>query len=204
MPAQVQELIDKIKSEGIEVAQKKAQEIETLAQKKAQEIIFIAQKSAEKLIFEANSEIKKSQEASQIAIKHAGRDTLLALHKEINRILNKIIVQSISAALTPEHLSQIISTAVKNYVDDPSTASIKVVLNPADLENLKNGYIEKLKIEIKRPIQFQSSDDIHKGFTISFDGGKSSFDFSDASLAEYLGSYVNEEVAAILKESSRS
>ncbi len=31
MPAQVQELIDKIKSEGIEVAQKKAQEIETLA-----------------------------------------------------------------------------------------------------------------------------------------------------------------------------
>ena len=80
---------------------------------------------------------------------------------------------------------------------------MRVALSPADYEKLRQGVISKLQKEIKDPIKFQSSEDIHKGFTVSFDGGRSSFDFSDTAMAEYLGSYLSQEVAQLLKESAK-
>ena len=74
----------------------------------------------------------------------------------------------------------------------------------ADLKKLKEGFIGKLKEKIKQPIVFQSQEDINAGFTISFDKGQTRFDFSDQSLAQYLGGYLNNEVAAILKDSLSS
>jgi hypothetical protein len=50
----------------------------------------------------------------------------------------------------------------------------------------------------------RSADNIRAGFTISFDQGKSCFDFTDESLAEFLGQYLNEHVTKILKESLKA
>ena len=94
-------------------------------------------------------------------------------------------------------ISEIVKGSVKaNLVDN----NIEVTLNADDLKKLKDGFIAKLQKEIKQPITFKSSDGISSGFTISFDDGKSCFDFSDASLIEYLGSYLNAKVAALLSE----
>ena len=205
MSQQVQELIDKIKSEGIDAAQKKGQEIESQAQKKAQETIEHGQKRSEQMIVQAKEEIKKFQEAAQANIKQAARDTLLNLKREINQILQALITQEVSDTLTPENLAAIITAAVKSFLNQQTAATdVRVALSPTDLEKLRNGFLAKLQDELTKPIQCQANGDMHKGFTISFDGGKSSFDFSDASLAEYLGTYLNEEVAALVKEAVKS
>jgi len=200
MSEQVQELIDKIKAEGVAAVQQRAKEIEAVAQKKAQEILREAQQRTEKMLRETQSEIKKSQEAAEMAIKQAARDTLLSLRKEINRLLNRIVAQEVSGALSAEQTSRIIEAVVKGFAPRSSDKEIKVVLNPADLKILKNGALIKLQKELKNSLTIQSSEDIHKGFTISFDAGKSYFDFSDASLAEYMGSFLNEELGQLLKE----
>ena len=70
-----------------------------------------------------------------------------------------------------------------------------------DLEKLQKGLMAKLQQDVKKGVTFQSTE-IAKGFTISFDGGKSYFDFSDASLAEYLSAALNPEVANLLKEAT--
>ena len=202
MAQQVQELIDKIKSEGIETAQQKAKEIEAQAHQKAKQIVQDAQRQADQIIAKANEEIKKSENASRMALSQVFRDMVLKLKKEVSVILGRIVQQHVSGALDPENLAEIIESAVKNFLKSSSGKhDVLVTLSPADAEKLKHGFISKLQKEIKEPIRFQSSEDIHKGFAISFDGGKSSFDFSDAALAEYLGSYLNQEVANLLKES---
>ncbi|MBI5415751.1 MAG: hypothetical protein HZA29_02945, partial [Candidatus Omnitrophica bacterium] len=70
---------------------------------------------------------------------------------------------------------------------------------PKDLRELRDGSLAKLQKQIKHPVHFEACEDIGKGFTVSFDNGKSSFDFSEAALAEYLSVYLNEELAALLK-----
>ena len=65
----------------------------------------------------------------------------------------------------------------------------------------KQQRFQSLKKKVKEPIVFKTSDEISKGFTISFDGGKSSFDFTDESLAQYLGRFLNSQVAQLVKDS---
>jgi len=77
---------------------------------------------------------------------------------------------------------------------------IRVALSGGDLKTLENGFLAKLKSAVKQPLVLRSADNIRGGFTISFDQGKSCFDFTDESLAEFLSQYLNEHVAQILKE----
>ena len=62
--------------------------------------------------------------------------------------------------------------------------------------------MQKLQEKIKKSITFHSSEGLKTGFTISFDQGKSSFDFSDTSLIEYLGEYLKKEIFELLKETN--
>lgn len=205
MESQVQGLIDKIKTEGIQEAEQKAGEIEQQAQSRGQDIINKAKQRADELIVGARQESKKIREATQTVLLQASRDMLLNLRKEIETILERIVAGDIHKALTPEELSGIIEETVKGYLAQNSDVSdITVTLASRDLKKLKEGFIAKLKTKIKQPITFQSADDMGAGFTISFDNGKSCFDFTDKSLVEYLGGYLNAEVSSLLKKTISS
>ena len=200
MAKQVQELIDKIKQEGFEAAQEKAQTIEVAAQEKAKAIIDDATAKAKDILEKAKAEAQKTEETSKAAISQASRDILLDLRKEIQKVLNALIRQEVKEALSAEALGTMIQTIVQDFCkkSDKDT-DIKVVLSKKDLEQLKKGILSKLQEKLKDKIVFESSEEVVGGFTISFDSGKSSFDFTDQSLAEYLSAYLNPEVGQILK-----
>lgn len=203
MSQHVQELIDKIKNEGVQAADQKAKEIEDQANKKAEEILANANREAEQIIVNAKEEVKKMQESTHMALRQSSRDTLLSLRKEIENTLHKIINNEVSDALTSDTLAEIIAAVAKGQSDGKSSDDIIVSLNNKDQEKLKSGFMSKLQKQVKQSIKIQSSDDIGKGFTISFDSGKSSFDFTDESLAEYLGTFLNAQVADLVGEASQ-
>ncbi len=200
MSQQVQELIDKIKTEGLAAADQKSRELEEQAKRNAQGILNEANKRAQDLLLDAEEEIRKKQEASRTALQQASRDTLLSLKKEVQKLLQKVIAAQVADALPPQKLSEIISAIAHKAVDGKSAdAGIAVVLSPKDLQELRDGFLAKLQKQLKHPVHFQAAEDIGKGFTVSFDSGRSSFDFSQEALAEYLSVYLNEELAALLK-----
>jgi len=201
MTQNVQELINKIKSDGIQAAEQKAREIEDAAKAEANKVLVDARKQKEAMIVQAKEEINRLQESANKALQQSSRDTLLSLKKEIQNTLKKIVEQQVKDTLTSENLAQILSDVIKNFVNQDENASLQVAVSAKDLEKLQNGFVSKLQKQIKQQIKLQAADDIGKGFTISFDEGKSSFDFTDASLAEYLSSYLNAQVSTIVKDS---
>jgi len=201
MAQHVKELIDKIKAEGVEAAQKKAAEIEQAAQKKADSIIAQAQENAHDIVSQAKKEAENIRQTTQVSLEQASRDMLLDLRVKIQSELNAIINNEVKDALTVENVGDIIAACIKSYLKKKSAeVDIKVAVSPRDLNKLKKGFIAKLQDKLKRDIEFQPSEEIGKGFTISFDGGKSCFDFTDLSLAEYLSNYLNPEIAALLQK----
>ena len=198
MSPQIQELIDKIKSEGIQSADTKAKEIEVQAKASADKIIEEAKKKAEQMMVNAKQEIEKLQESSNMALTQASRDMILSLRKKMEELLAKIIESSVKDVLSEEKLTTILENVIQESIKDKQGA--EVVLSEKNLQVLKDGFIAKLQKKVKEPITFKSSQDIGKGFTISFDEGKSCFDFTNASLAEFLGKYLNAHVGEILKE----
>lgn len=200
MSEQIQELINKIKSEGVQVAEQQAKEIEENAQKKAAEIIAQAKKEKERLIAEAKVEAEKTKVSTDIALKQAARDMLLSLRKEIAQMLQKIVVAQIGDALSIEKMGEIIVAVALKYFEAQGIFDITVAVSEQDLGQFKTDIVGKLKDQMKKDVTVSGSADIAKGFTISFDQGKSSFDFTDKSLAEYLAAYVNQYVGSLLKE----
>ncbi len=206
MSEQLQDLIEKIKKEGVQKADELGRSIEAQARQKADEIIRQANVSAGQIIGQAQAERQKMMDSARIALKQASRDVLLNLRKEIDATLRKIIARDVGRALTPDNLAGIIHEAIAGYFKhQPSGHSeVAIVLSAHDLKNLKDGFVAELKEKLKHPVTLKSASHISAGFTISFDGGKSFFDFTDESLAEYLSVYLNAEVAKILKESLKS
>jgi V/A-type H+-transporting ATPase subunit E len=201
----VQELINKIKVEGIEAADMKSKEIEHQAQLRAQKIVQDAQRKAELIVTEADLEVKKMKESAHIALKHASRDTILSLKKEIQKTLQKVASTQISEALSADHLTQTLTHIIEKTLEHQGKdMSLQVAVSPKDIEKIKSVILNKFQKQLKHPIHVQASNDIGHGFTISFDAGKSSFDFSDQSLAEYLGNFLNPQLAALITEASGS
>lgn len=202
MTQQVQELIDKIKQEGVHAAEQKAAEIEAEAKRKAEETVNKAKREAEKILNTAKEEVKKLKESTHASLQQAARDTVLSLRQEVERILQRLVRHEVAESLTGEHLARILEAVATGALKgDHLEADIRITVSQKDLHHLEKGLLSKLQKQIKHPIKLQASDDIAHGFTISYDGGRSCFDFSDASLAQFLGSFVNSQVSALIKES---
>jgi len=205
MTQQVQDLIDKIKMEGIGAAEKVANNIKQKAQDQSNKIIEDAKSQAQKIIDDVNQKAKKVQESTYMSLQQASRDTLLSLRKEIENQLQLIIKKEVKESLKVEQLGRVLEAIIKETVSKGVVeGDIVIDVNKDDLDKLKKTAHSKLQKQLKQKIILQSSGDIGNGFTISFDSGKSSFDFTDQSLAQFLSTFLNTQVSDLMKESVKS
>jgi V/A-type H+/Na+-transporting ATPase subunit E len=187
MAEEIKDLIDKIQKEGI-----------IAAEKQAAQIIAEARMQAEKIIEQANSEAKRLDASTNASLKQAGRDLLISLRKEINSMLERLVKLNIRQVLTVEELTRIIKELIKNA---PLSLGSQIIISLAqqDKDKLEKGFLKQLVEETKKQIILKSTDEIDSGFIVSFDAGKSTFDFSTQALTEYISSSLRPELNRILK-----
>jgi V/A-type H+-transporting ATPase subunit E len=202
MAEEIRDLIEKINQEGIKAAEEKAHNIEAAAKQRADTILAQARLEAEEMIAAAKDRIRREDEKGKILLAQAGRDLLLSLRKEMNATLGRIVVSDIQQALTPEALFKLVSEVVKNYSAGESS-DITVFLKKEELETLEKNFLHKLREETKKKIILRPAEEISGGFTISFDSGKSCYDFTDKALAEYIGTYLKPKLNRILQEAMK-
>jgi V/A-type H+-transporting ATPase subunit E len=203
MAEDIKGLIEKIQQEGIQAAQAKAKEIEEAAKKEAEAMIKKAQADANKLLAEAKEKIATEEKSSRALLSQAGRDLILSLRKEINSLLDKIIQAQVREALSPEEIFKILLSLIKEHRGQEAEAII-ISLKKEDLEKLEKGFLGELKEHSKKGITLKPSEDILAGFTISFDAGRSQFDFTDQALADYISLYLKPKLGAILQEEKKT
>ncbi|MFA6384261.1 MAG: V-type ATP synthase subunit E family protein [Candidatus Omnitrophota bacterium] len=202
MADQIKELIEKIQAEGVQAAQDKAAEIETEARRKADWIVQKATAQAQKIVDDAQETVSRMQASGQAALQQSGRDVLLTLKKEIVAMLQRVIASQIAAALTPEELSRILTGLIQVYCSKNDT-KIVVYLKEQDRQSLEGNFLNRLKDELKKDIELRVQGEINAGLVISFDAGKSQFDFTDKALAEYIGSFLKPAITALLNGQKR-
>nr|MBU1328973.1 hypothetical protein [Candidatus Omnitrophota bacterium] len=200
MPENLKGLLEKINQEGIRSAEEKAGLIEDKAKKDAEKILGDTRKLADEIIQKAKTEAEKIKVSANLSVKQASRDLLLGLKEDIRKTLNKIMAGEITKDLSSEETAGILADLIDKYADkNGKTEDMKILVNKVDLEKIKNTFISKLKNKISAGVEFKPSQNINAGFSISFDKGKSYFDFSDEGLLETLCVYLNPELAKIIK-----
>jgi len=204
MEIQMQELIDKIKKEGIESASEESARIKNEAAEEASRIIAAAQKEAADIVDRGKADAERSEKAGKAALEQASRNLLLAFKMEVQSLLDKVCVQAAASAYSEDTLKKVLPELLKAWGAKSGTDSINLLLTEADLGKLKSWATGALDAELKKGLELKSDRNLSAGFKIANKDGSAYYDFSAESVAELLSAYLNPQLAELLKAAGKN
>jgi V/A-type H+-transporting ATPase subunit E len=199
MEIQVQELIDRIKKDGVKAATEEANKIKAEASAEAQRIVETAKKEADNLLERAKQDAERSEKAGIAALEQASRNLILAFKDEIQALLNKIINDNVGANYNDDVLKSALPELIKKWADKEGE-DLSVVLPEGELSRLQGFFKEKLKNELSKGVELKSNRKLATGFRISNKEGSVYYDFSSEAVAKQLSAYLNPKLAELLKK----
>ncbi|MBN2600667.1 MAG: hypothetical protein JXR87_01595 [Candidatus Marinimicrobia bacterium] len=195
MESKLEHLIEKIKSDGIEEAKKAAAEIAKSAQKEADDIVKKAKAEAEKIITEAEKEAEKLQSNAESALKQASRDTVLVTKEKLLKLFDAAFKKELGERMSPEFLNELVIKIVDSWGKDKE---LEVLVSDKDLKPLRELIFSKGRKELQDTVTIKVDKGISKGFRIGLKDNDVYYDFSDESVAEFLGEFLNPGIREIL------
>jgi len=202
MKIQVQELIDKIKKDGIKTATDEANRIKAEAEAEARRILEAAKKEADDLISNGKQDAQRSESAGIAALQQASRNLVLAFKDEINSLLSRIINEQVSANYNEDILKNTLPELLKAWAAKGSD-NMAVILPEAELSKLQGFFKDKLAGELSKGLELKSNRKLSCGFRISNKEGSVYYDFSAEAVADLLSTYLNPKLAELLKEAAK-
>ena len=199
MDVQLQELIDKIKKDGVATAEKEAAKIIDAAEKKAETIIADAQSKAEQIIKNGKNETQRIEKASEEAIVQAGRNMLLSFKDSLIQELDGLILTETAKAQSKDVLAKLVPETVKAWAKNADASELSVLLSEKDLKALEKGLTASLKAEIKKGLEIKPDKTLTAGFRIGVKNGAAFYDYSAEALSEMFAAYLNPKVAGLMK-----
>jgi V/A-type H+-transporting ATPase subunit E len=203
MDVQLQELIDKIKKDGVAAAEKESAKTIAESEKKAEKIIADAQEKAAESIKNAKIEAEKTEKASDEAIKQAARNMLLSFKDSLVAELDGLIQAETGKALSKDVLGKLIPETVKAWAKNTDASELSVLLSEKDLKALETSFKTQLKAEIKKGLEIKPDKTLTAGFRIGVKNGAAFYDYSADALAQMFAAYLNPKVAALLQVAAK-
>lgn len=203
MEVQLQELVDKIKKDGVAAADEKAAEIIRAAEEKAKNIIEKAEAEAQESVKKAEAEALRFQKAAESSIDQAGRNTLISFRQGLLNELNAIIKAETAKNYDSTVLKNLIPEAVKGWVKTGNTENLSVILADKDLKELESSLSAALKDQIAKGMELKADSKIAGGFRIGTKDGSAYYDFSAEAVADLFSSYLSPKTAEILKNAAK-
>ena len=199
MDVQLQELIDKIKSEGIKTAEEESARVLKEAEHKANDITADAHKEASNIIAKAKQEAHRFEQTAKEAVKQAGRNTILSLRTRITEIFDAVIAEETKQAYSLKVLEEAIVSLIKAW-NKEKIPNLQVLLSVSDLKKIENQLKSRLAAELKKGVELKPFPELQAGFRIAMKDGSAYYNFSDQGIAEILAEYMNPKIAEIVQE----
>lgn len=197
MDIRVQELLEKIKRDGIEQAEADAAKIRAEAESRRADIVAAAEKEAKAIVAKAKADAERAEDAGKAALAQASRDLVLAFRGEIERVLASIVGAEVGAAFDAETVKKALPAILEAWAKD-GRDELSVLLPAKDLSSLEAFFKDKLSAALRKGVDLKPHKDAKAGFRIAEKGGAAYYDFSADAVAAMLGSYLNARLAAIV------
>ena len=198
MEIQLQELIDKIKKDGIESASGEAARVKRDAEAEAARIVAAAQKEAADIVSRGKADAERFERAGIAAVEQASRNLVLAFRGEIQGLLDKLAAEAVSSAYSADVVKGILPDLIKNWAAK-NTDSLTVLLSEGDLRKLDDAFRAQVNSALKGGVDLKAGRAIDGGFRIAEKDGSAFYDFSAESVAKLLSDHLNPKLAEILK-----
>ncbi len=204
MTEELQSLLDRIRTEGVERAEAEAQGIVAEAQQRARQIVAEAEAGAGELRRQAEADAAASRERGEKALDQAGRDFLLTLQKRIEAILCETLRDTVAAALTPDVVADMLVRLAEAYAaHDMNESRVDVLLAPDDRDSVAALVMQKYRDLVSQGLTLRADERLAKGFKVSFIDDKLYHDFSLSALAEALAPVLKPSLGACVARAAQ-
>jgi V/A-type H+-transporting ATPase subunit E len=170
----VQALIDRIRDQGVQSANREAARILTEAEAKASQLLADAQKQVEQLRAKATADIEAEQAAAQEALKLSARDTVMRLKNLVSTAFETFVRRLVTTATQDRELMKNLVLVLAGHSADEfiKDKQIQILLSDALLTGQPDPKLRELS---KQTILSLSSDMLREGVELipssSVEGG---------------------------------
>lgn len=203
MEIQLQELVEKIRKDGVETAEAESAEIVKKAGERAEAILKSARAEADALVRSAKEESEKFERAAVSSVTQAARNLMISFRDGIEAELERIIRRDTKAAYDANTLKVLVPETVKAWIAKSGVNDIAVLLSGPDAAKLEASLTETLRTEISKGLVIRADRNLDAGFRIAAKDGSAYYDFSADSVADLFSAYLNPRVAEILKSAAK-
>ncbi|ANF33604.1 V-type ATP synthase subunit E [Borrelia turicatae] len=196
MQFEVKDLINKIKKDGLEEAEKLANEIILNAKRDAEAIVLKAESDAKDLKMQAEAEANEYKRYSLEASRQAVRDLIIGTEKNIKSLFKTALKDSVSRVYDDNFLRDLIIKVVDIWSKNDK---IDIMLSESDFSNLLSVLRAKIGNRLDDAIEIKPFKGISKGFTIQQRDGNLYYDFTSETVADILFEYLNPRFKEVIK-----
>jgi len=197
---QLQGLLDRIRTEGVERAEAEAAAITRDAGERAEATVAAARAEAEEIRKRAEADAQVVQQRSEKALEQTGRDFLLALQQSIDSILRESLSGRVSEALTPDVVSQMLVRLISAYAEhDMNESRVDVLLSPKDRERVVDIVMADYRELVSQGLTLHPDEAIGRGFKVSFVDDRMYHDFTVPALVEALAPLLKPPLKEIIE-----
>lgn len=198
MDIQVQELIDKIRQDGIESASDSARKIREDAELEAKKILESARKEADLLVEKAKADVAKMEASSREALEQAARNCLIALRARLEAVFGAVTVRETGAAMSAEIIAKVLPEILSKW-SATNSETPELLLPEAAMNDMEKSLRTALSAELSKGMIIRPVKDLDAGFRLAAKDGGLWWDYSAESLGELLAAYLNPRLAETIR-----
>lgn len=185
----LQSLLEKINRDGVEKANAEAKKIIDGATEKAASIVATAKAEASQAAASAKSEAADYQKRAEETIRQAARDVILNVESSITKMLEKLLVTDVEAALAePKCATELVMSAIKDVTSDAEIAA-----------GDKLAATLKAELAAKKNFTVITDAQAETGFSVKLDSGRVEHAFTADVIAAELSKRLRADLAKLLK-----
>lgn len=198
MAEELQPLLEQIRKEGVEKAQKEASDILAQAKEKAAQTVREAEAKAKALIAKAKTDAEVYTQRSTATLEQAARDLLITVGQGVGNIMKDIVSESVDSALKIEVLEQMMVNMAQACAGNHGETRIELLVSEKDQTDLVKFFAAKYREKMIHGIELHVDNGILKGFKVSFAEDHVYLDFTSEAIAEALSAFLRPKLAEIV------
>jgi V/A-type H+-transporting ATPase subunit E len=205
----VQALIDRIRDQGVQNANREAARIVAEAESKAAQLLADAQKQAEQMRMKAAADIEAERSAAEEALKLSARDTIQRLKNVVGAafetFVRRLVTQTAQDRQLMNNLILVLAGhSAEEFIKDKD---IQILLSKAILTGTSDPKLRELGKQtilslssgmLREGVQLIPSDSVEGGAKVRLVGEQLEIDLSDKAIAKMLSEHLLPRFQAIL------
>ena len=201
MADELQHLLDRIQTDGVEKAEAESKTIIEEAKAKAAKILEDAGAAAKATRAQAEKDAEAFIRRAEQSLQQAARDTVLSVKSAVDSALEALVAKAADKEVTGDLLKSLIETAVKAYAEEGKP--LDVIVPEARQEEFAAWAAAAFADAAGDGVDIKGDRTLAYGFRVSMADGRIQHDFSSEAITEALAKLLRPKLAEILKNAQK-